>query len=220
MGKFIDLDTGLPALWRRIKEYVGKGVAGGVAELDENGHVISSQLPSFVDDVVEYESPASFPATGETGKVYVSTSTNVTYRWSGTRYVAIGSDLTIGETSSTAYRGDRGALAYEHAVTNKGIEIQNGLYKITTNTEGHVTVAMPVVKDDIIALGITSPTKVSELINDAGYAKEAQSSLVLIDDITLKEYKLGVSNGRLYIESNDDADSLVDSAIVDESVVG
>lgn len=97
-----------------------KGTANGVAELDANGLVPSAQLPSFVDDVLEYSSESLFPETGETGKIYVDTTTNKTYRWSGTTYVAIGSDLALGETSSTAYRGDRGKDAYDHSQLTSG----------------------------------------------------------------------------------------------------
>lgn len=84
------------------------------ADLDINGKVLSSQLPSYVDDVLEYSAKSVFPSTGETGKIYVDTATNLTYRWSGTAYVEISPSLALGETSSTAYRGDRGKLAYEH----------------------------------------------------------------------------------------------------------
>lgn len=84
------------------------GVAEGVATLDENGLVPSSQLPSFVDDVLEYDSKDNFPTAGETGKIYVATDTNLTYRWSGTQYVEISASLALGETSSTAYAGDKG----------------------------------------------------------------------------------------------------------------
>ena len=86
-----------------------------VAELDENGHVLSSQLPSYVDDVLEYDSFNEFPQEGETGKIYIDLTTNESYRWSGSIYVMIASSLALGETSSTAYRGDRGATAYSHA---------------------------------------------------------------------------------------------------------
>lgn len=96
-----------------------KGANSGVAELDANGKVPSSQLPSYVDDVEEYSSVSQFPVTGETGKVYVDTSTNITYRWGGSEYVKIGSDLALGETSSTAYRGDRGKVAYDDSQANK-----------------------------------------------------------------------------------------------------
>lgn len=79
------------------------------ADLDSNGKVPSSQLPSYVDDVEEYTSKSSFPATGTTGKIYVDTTTNLTYRWSGTAYVEISPSLALGETSSTAYAGNKGA---------------------------------------------------------------------------------------------------------------
>lgn len=128
-----------------------KGAANGVAELDQNGLVISSQLPSYVDDVLEYASASEFPATGESGKIYVATDTNLTYRWTGTGYAEISPSLALGETSSTAYRGDRGAAAYAHAVTNKGSAFSSDLYKITTNSEGHVTAATPATPADIIA---------------------------------------------------------------------
>ena len=131
-----------------------KGANNGLAELDASGKVPASQLPSYVDDVLEYSSRSAFPATGESGKIYVATDTNITYRWGGSDYVVISETLALGETSSTAYRGDRGAAAYTHAVTNKGSAFASGLYKITTNSEGHVTGASTVVKSDITDLGI------------------------------------------------------------------
>lgn len=91
-----------------------KGSANGIAELNENGKVPSSQLPSYVDAVVEYTSISDFPSTGDTGKIYVDTTTNLTYRWSGSAYVEISPSIALGETSSTAYRGDRGKAAYDH----------------------------------------------------------------------------------------------------------
>ena len=92
-----------------------KGANNGVAELDENGKVLTSQLPSYVDDVIEATALSSFPSTGEAGKIYVDTSTNKTYRWSGSGYTEISASLALGETSSTAYRGDRGKVAYDHS---------------------------------------------------------------------------------------------------------
>ena len=94
-----------------------KGANNGVAELDSTGKVPSSQLPSFVDDVLEYNSSSDFPLTGESGKIYIAKDTNKTYRWSGSAYVEISESLALGETSSTAYRGDRGKTAYDHSQT-------------------------------------------------------------------------------------------------------
>ena len=84
------------------------GVASGVATLDDNGKVPSSQLPSFVDDIVEADSLDEFPEVGEVGKIYLTKDTNIIYRWSGSKYVEISSSLALGETSSTAYPGDKG----------------------------------------------------------------------------------------------------------------
>lgn len=92
-----------------------KGVANGVAELDSNGKVLTAQLPSYVDDVLEYSGISDFPTEGETGKIYVDTTTNKTYRWSGSTYIEISESIALGETSSTAYRGDRGKIAYDHS---------------------------------------------------------------------------------------------------------
>ena len=79
------------------------------------GKIPTSQLPAYVDDVLEYANLAAFPSTGETGKIYLTLDTNLTYRWSGTAYVEISKSLALGETSSTAYRGDRGKTAYDHS---------------------------------------------------------------------------------------------------------
>ncbi|SHN66071.1 hypothetical protein [Desulfitobacterium chlororespirans] len=92
-----------------------KGTANGYAELDASGKVPASQLPSYVDDVLEYANQAAFPSTGETGKIYIAIDTNQTYRWGGTGYVEISASLALGETSNTAYRGDRGKTAYDHS---------------------------------------------------------------------------------------------------------
>lgn len=85
-----------------------KGVANGIATLGSDGKVPAAQLPSYVDDVVEYDKQSSFPATGEAGKIYVAQDTNKTYRWGGSTYVEISASLALGETSSTAYAGNKG----------------------------------------------------------------------------------------------------------------
>lgn len=97
-----------------------KGANNGVAELDSSGKVPSAQLPSFVDDVVDYATLSAFPVTGESGKIYVALDTNLTYRWSGSVYVEISPSLALGETSASAYRGDRGKIAYDHSQLTSG----------------------------------------------------------------------------------------------------
>ena len=130
------------------------------------GVIAAANLPSFVDDVIEgYYSNSKFyktkssdgtyatEITGEAGKIYVNLDDNKTYRWSGTAFVVISETIALGETSTTAYRGDRGKTAYDHAAAH-GSAFASGLYKITTNAAGHVTSATAVVKADITGLGI------------------------------------------------------------------
>ena len=118
-----DMVGARPDTWTPTADDVGaipasqKGAASGVAELDSTGRVPVAQLPSYVDDVVEYASRTAFPATGESGKIYVALDTNLTYRWGGTEYVEISPSLALGETEDTAYRGDRGKTAYDHSQT-------------------------------------------------------------------------------------------------------
>ena len=102
------------------------GAANGVASLDSSGRIPASQIPGGFDNIKEYNNLKSFPTTGEEGKIYVAKDTNLTYRWTGTQYVEISPSLALGETSKTAYRGDRGKIAYEHS-------------QITGNTSIHHT---------------------------------------------------------------------------------
>lgn len=99
MKQFLDQD-GVQYLWNKVRQ--------NFANLSNNGKVPANQLPSYVDDVLEYGTFNTFPTTGEDGKIYVAQDTNLTYRWSGTRYVEISQSLALGETSSTAYPGDKG----------------------------------------------------------------------------------------------------------------
>lgn len=85
-----------------------------------SGKIPSSQLPSYVDDVVEVILYSDLPSEGEAGKIYVVKNTNLTYRWTGTDYTEISKSLAIGETDSTAYRGDRGKIAYDHTLLIAG----------------------------------------------------------------------------------------------------
>ena len=131
-----------------------KGAANGVAELDVNGKVLTSQLPSFVDDVIEAENFAVLPNEGETGKIYVTLDNNKTYRWSGSAYVEISASLALGETDSTAYRGDRGKIAYDHATDANKINsaITSGMYKVAGTADGHIASLTAMTGSDIEGL--------------------------------------------------------------------
>lgn len=245
MASFLDLG-GLTHFWEKSKNYIDSSISTAktavgnytingkkistnpsitkadlgltnAVTLESNGKISSEYLPSFVDDMLEFDtemssssgvtiqtSSASSPDhivylrdkdtfvantgktdsasgtyyanwgetdtirkgeaygtatnngyTPKTGVIYVNTATSESYRYAGSssKLVLIASDLTLGETSSTAYRGDRGKTAYDHANAH-GSAFASGLYKITTNSAGHVTAATAVTKTDITNLGI------------------------------------------------------------------
>jgi hypothetical protein len=91
------------------------GAPNGVATLDTSGMVPASQLPSYVDDVLEYSTYSNLPATGESGKIYVLASpykdangiTSSQFRWSGSAYAPImaspGSTDAVTEGSTNLY---------------------------------------------------------------------------------------------------------------------
>lgn len=156
-GKYSDLD-GLPASLpanggnadtvdgKHASDFLptsAKGAASGVASLDENGRIPAAQLPSYVDDVLEYATVSAFPAQGEAGKIYVATQTNLTYRWSGTGYVEISPSLALGGTSSTAFPGDRG-VTLETKVSNildGGLKVAKAESADTALEANHATTA-------------------------------------------------------------------------------
>lgn len=171
-----------------------KGSINGVAELDENGKVLSSQLPSYVDDVLEFQSIATFPTTGESGKIYVATDTNLTYRWTGTIYIEISPSVALGETSSTAYRGDRGKTAYEHSqnihartdATKVETSIVNGNIKINdieTTVYTHPTShPASIITQDSNNRFLTDVERTNW--NDANSKKHSHENKTVIDSIT------------------------------------
>lgn len=142
-----------------------KGAVNGVAELDEAGKVPASQLPSYVDDVLEYDNQAGFPTTGETGKIYIAKDTNKTYRWSGSGYVEISASLALGTTSSTAFRGDYGQTAYMHSQSahaptdaQKNSDITKA--EIEAKLTGTITTHSHIVTKEDVGLGnVTNESK-------------------------------------------------------------
>ena len=96
----------------------GASSAYGFATLDENGKIPTSQLPSYVDDVEEVDTYSDLPTEGVANKIYYCKDTSMSYRWSGSTYVPIPEMVTLGETASTAFRGDKGKVAYEHAMSD------------------------------------------------------------------------------------------------------
>lgn len=97
-----------------------KGTASGVASLDVAGKLATAQIPDYLDNIKEYGNRSLFPATGEASKIYVDKQTNLTYRWNGSTYTNLNPGTALGETSTTAYRGDRGKAAYDHSLVTSG----------------------------------------------------------------------------------------------------
>lgn len=189
-----------------------KGAANGLAELDSNGKVPSTQLPSYVDDVLEYSAKSSFPSTGETGKIYVDTSANLTYRWSGSAYVEISPSIALGTTSSTAFRGDYGNTAYTHA-TAKGSAFTSGLYKITTNDQGHVTAATAVAKSDITGLGIPAQDTTYSAATTSAAGLMSATDKAKLDGIATGATKITVDSALSSTSTNPVQNKVVNTAI-------
>lgn len=122
----------------KVQEFIdSKGAPNGLASLNESGIIPSAQLPSYVDDVIEVDTFSNLPGTGESGKIYIVQDTNLTYRWSGTDYVEISKSLALGETSSTAYPGDKGK-----ATTDKLNRIPDKLITDTIDVNQSTTKAV------------------------------------------------------------------------------
>lgn len=187
------------------------GTANGVATLGSDGRVPTSQLPSYVDDVLEYTNKTAFPTTGESGKIYVDIAENKTYRWSGSSYIEISASLALGETSSTAYRGDRGKIAYDHSqATHAPVDAEKNVqsdWNVTDSTSDAFIKnkpAIPTVNNGTLTIqkngvnvqtftanqstsvtaNITVPTKVSELTNDSGFKTTDNNQTVKTGSVT------------------------------------
>ena len=101
-----------------------------------DGLVPANQLPGYVDDVLEYANLASFPLLGEASKLYIAIDTNLVYRWGGSTYAVTSSSLALGDTSTTAYRGDRGKTAYNHSQATGN---PHNLPAASTSADGYLT---------------------------------------------------------------------------------
>ena len=122
-----------------------KGAANGYASLDGSAKVPAAQLPSYVDDVVEYATLAGFPGTGETGKIYVAQNTNKPYRWSGSAYVEIspspGSTDSVTEGSVNLYFTDARARAAQQAATTSTLGVVKAGAGLNVAGDGTLSVA-------------------------------------------------------------------------------
>lgn len=137
------------------------GAVNGIAQLDNTGKVVLSQLPSSVNNVIEgyllnnvfySDSNHTSAITPDTGKIYINLSDNRAYRYASLTQSFVAVSVVLGETSTTAYRGDRGKIAYDHS-------------QITSGNPHHVTVSdIGLNNQDIVdALGYTpAPDTISK----------------------------------------------------------
>lgn len=191
------------ALGFTAENAANKGVANGYAGLGSDGKVPSGQLPSYVDDVLEYATTAAFPATGEAGKIYVAINTGTAanptraYRWSGSTYVEISpspgtTDNVTEGTTNLYFTSARAKLASAYGVLNKSAAYtvaaadSKSLVRVST-AAGAVTITLPQISTltqdfDLVIDKITGDTNATtiarsgtDLINGAtAYALTSQ----------------------------------------------
>lgn len=129
-----------------------------------------------------------------TDKIYVILSEgeyqNKTYRWSGTTYAVIGNDLAIGETASTAYRGDRGKTAYDHSQSaHAPADAEKNVQSDWNETDGNSDAFIknkPAIPKAVTKTVQTLSDAASKSFTVTGYIL----SVILIDSVT-KEQVIG-----------------------------
>ena len=177
----------------KVQQFINsKGAPNGLASLNESGIIPSAQLPSYVDDVIEVDTFSNLPGTGESGKIYIVQDTNLTYRWSGTDYVEISKSLALGETSSTAYPGDKGK-----ATTDKLNRIPDKLITDIVNVNQSTTEAVlnfTTYKQEAQQIGRNTLTITSATTSQAGLMSSSDKSK--IDKIITN------GNGTKYLSDN------------------
>lgn len=177
----------------KVQQFINsKGAPNGLASLNESGIIPSAQLPSYVDDVIEVDTFSNLPGTGESGKIYIVQDTNLTYRWSGTDYVEISKSLALGETSSTAYPGDKGK-----ATTDKLNRIPDKLITDTVDVNQSTTEAVlkfTTYKQEAQQIGRNTLTITSATTSQAGLMSSSDKSK--IDKIITN------GNGTKYLSDN------------------
>jgi len=196
----------------------------GIKILDQNGLVPPAVLPSYVDDVLEYADLASFPATGETGKIYVALDTNKTYRWSGSAYIYITSgavDSVNSQTGVVVLNTDdigEGATNKYYSSTLFDADLAtkdtDDLAEGTTNLYFTDARAQAAAVEDQIVDGVTNKAPSQNAVHDALALKQANVVWVKQSfDLTSTD----ISNGYIDLSHEALANSVV--AFVDRLAI-
>lgn len=185
-----------------------KGVAGGLATLDTNGKVYADQLPSYVDDILEFANLAAFPVTGEPSKIYMALDTNLIYRWSGTTYVGISSGSgTVDAALKLANARLIGGVSFDGTanINLPGVNVAGN-----QNTSGNAATATTSTNlkgtdnRTIKPIDVTKSAVSSFFTSQGGLTGDAGNS-VYGDFLTLNTYKDitgGKVNGLLFLKGS------------------
>ena len=177
----------------KVQQFINsKGAPNGLASLNESGIIPSAQLPSYVDDVIEVDTFSNLPSTGESGKIYIVQDTNLTYRWSGTDYVEISKSLALGETSSTAYPGDKGKATTDVVNSLSDNLVNDVLVSQSDNNSVSLTIKsitkkpvkknkeLSLVDGEPVLLTDNTPILLADNVNDGLY-DQADDKLITIN---------------------------------------
>jgi thiamine phosphate synthase YjbQ (UPF0047 family) len=197
--------TGLQTALDNKLDDTQKGAANGLAELDATGKVPSAQLPSYVDDVLEYAAAANFPATGETGKLYVSLDTNDVYRWSGSAYVKVSDAVSSADQATKlatartiSLSGDvSGSTSFDGSanVSITATVADNSHNHTASNISDFTEAVQDIIGADVVGSGAisvsyndtTGDTTITH-VDTSSQASVNNSGATFIQDVTLDTY--------------------------------
>ena len=188
-----------------------RGAANGVCPLGSDSKIPNSYLPSYVDDVLEYDSYSNFPTTGEAGKIYVAKDTNKTYRWSGTQYTEISASLAIGETTGTAYDGGKGKDLADR------FNIVENNYVVRMSEDGVGSHSQILHEEGYITINTTYSNKYNTDLSIGSFTDDMVIDLYVSHIGLNKYYTFGMTaDGKIMIGKNKDAingDTVLDSSM-------
>lgn len=143
----------------------GTQLGVSIATLGNNLKVPPSQLPSYVDSIIEYPTPSNFPVTGTTGTIYIDSSTKASYRWSGTAYINVGQaggTVTVNFTDVLGKPTTLAGYGILDGVNSALVGANSGLATLGPN--GKLTTSqMPAAVDQIQEIGTFADLPVNGL---------------------------------------------------------